>query len=300
MCSPLRSRRGVIGFLDASSTEPGRFDEHDLLLLDTLADHIAQAIDNAQVLRQLDQLREELSAIVVHDLRNPLTVVLSAIDMLGQLEARRSTSPNPERLLATMQRLHREARAACEEMMVLTAGIVDLHKLDAGKVHLVTEPCSAADLVRAVAQRLGVVAEARHVRIESRLDDGLPPVALDVTLMSRMLESLVLHAIKLTPEEGVVALELAAAPPASLRAHSIDRAAGIVLRVADSGPGIPESERERIFDKYAIVESRRNRQSGGAGLGLAFCRRVVQLHRGAIRVGENSPTGNVFSVLLPA
>jgi signal transduction histidine kinase len=301
MCSPLRSRRGIIGFLDASSTTSGDFDDHDLLLLDTLAEHIAQAIDNAHTLQQLDQVREELSAVVVHDLRNPLTVVMSALDMLAQLELRRASGqgPSPERIASTMLRLHQEARAACVEMLVLTAGLVDLHKLDAGKVTISTEPCSVGDLVRAVTERLGVVAEARHVRLESVVEETLPTVELDMGLMGRMLESLVLHSIKLTPEGGLVCLEVSAARPASLRAHSIEQPTGVVLRVTDTGPSIAPEVRERLFDKFAVVESRRMRQGRGTGLGLAFCKRVAQLHGGAIRVDDNVPTGNAFSILLP-
>jgi signal transduction histidine kinase len=198
-----------------------------------------------------------------------------------------------------MQRLHREARAACEEMLVLTAGLVDLHKLDAGKVTLATEPCRVGDLARAVTERLGVVAEARHVRLDAVVEESLPTVELDVGLMTRMLESLVLHSLKLTPEGGQVCLEVSIARPESLRSHSIERPTGVVLRVTDTGPGIPPEARERLFDKYAVVESRRMRQGRGTGLGLAFCKRVAQLHGGAIRVDDHVPSGSAFSVLLP-
>jgi signal transduction histidine kinase len=76
--------------------------------------------------------------------------------------------------------------------------------------------------------------------------------------------------------------------------------AGLLVRVCDTGPGIPLADRERIFEKFGLAESHRSHATPSTGLGLAFCKRAVQLHRGAIWVTDNLPTGSAFCVLLPA
>lgn len=302
MCCPLRSRSGVIGFLDAATAEVGSLANSDLLLLETLADHAAQAIENAWTLQRVGKLREELYSMVVHDLRNPLTVVMSALDMMTQLESLRRQpldATRAARTLGTVDRLQREARAAGEEMMVLIGGLLDLQKLESGKLQPSLEPCIPSDLVRSVASRMGVVAEARRIALATELAPGLPTVRLDATLLGRVLENLVINALKFTPEGGHVRIEALLAAPETMRAHGLTTEQALLLRVVDDGPGIPAADRDRIFEKFALVEANKSPRAHSTGLGLAFCKRALELHHGAIWVQDQAPAGSAFCLLLP-
>jgi two-component system, NtrC family, sensor histidine kinase KinB len=303
MCSPLKSRSGIIGFLDAATTEVGGFDQHDLMLLDTLADHISQAIENAWTLQRLQGLRDELSGMVIHDLRNPLTVVMSALDMLQQLQARQLGAKDPAlaaRAAQASERLHREGQAACEEMMVLIGSLLDLQKLESGQLELSADPCSPADLVRSVASKMTLVADSRHIKLETRVGEGLPAVRLDMALLGRVVENLIINALKFTPAGGTVTVEVEAAAHDAMRAHAMTAGGAVLLRVRDTGPGIAPADRERIFEKFGLAESRRAQNKPSTGLGLAFCKRAVQLHGGTIWVADNAPAGSAFCILLPA
>ncbi len=302
MCVPLRAAGRVFGFLDAESTEAGKFDEHDRLMLETLADHVSQALENARNLRRVEQLREDLTGMLVHDLRTPLTVVRSSVDLIG-LQMRRSP-PGAEAIATAgrppqLERYLTQAQSGCEEMLLLIGGLLDLQKLEAGELRPRMERCVPCDLLRSVAERLSVVADARQIAFGTRVSDDVLAAELDPDLVTRVLENLVANALKFTPPGGRVDLELDAAVPEQVERCSAACRTALVFTVRDTGPGIPLEERERIFEKFAVIESRKAGRKHSTGLGLAFCRAAVRAHGGAVWVEGEPGAGSVFRVVLP-
>jgi len=290
MCCPLRAGNESFGFLDAESNEPGAFDGQDLLLLETLADHISKAVANVQNLERINQMRDELSSMVVHDLRSPISVIRSSLDMLEPRLA------DPEGSRSYLAR----AQSACDEMLVLIGGLLDLRKLESGEIELKLDPCSAGDLAREVKRRMAVVAEVREITLEVEEEQGLPMARLDLELITRVLENLAANALKYTPAGGQVTIEACRAPEQVARERLSGAATAVLYRVSDTGPGIPAEARERIFDKFAVLESRQAGRGPSTGLGLNFCKQAVSAHGGAIWVESGGEQGSVFCVLLPA
>ncbi|MBI5488755.1 MAG: GAF domain-containing protein [Deltaproteobacteria bacterium] len=308
MCVPLLSGGRPFGFLDAESTEIGKFDDHDRLLLEALGDHVSQAIENARNRDRIERLREDLTGMLVHDLRTPLTVVRSSVDLLAAWMRRHVPSPEPLPAVdgrpsvpaSPIERYFAQARSGCEEMMLLIGGLLDLQKLEAGELRPRIERCAAGDPVRAVVERLSVVADARQIALGASIGENLPAAELDVDLVTRVLENLVANALKFTPPGGRVQVELGPAEPGQLALCPGGAVQGLSFVVRDTGPGIPGEERERIFEKFAVVESRRAGRRYSTGLGLAFCRAAVRAHGGAIWVDDAPGGGSAFHVVLPA
>ena len=128
-------------------------------------------------------------------------------------------------------------------------------------------------------------AEAVDIRLETSVVNGLS-VSVDAALMRRCLENLVLNAIKFSPRQTVVTIDVALEE--SLR-----------IDVVDEGPGVPEEKRESVFQKFVTVEQRRN-AARQTGLGLAFCRMVVEAHGGTITALTRKGNGSIFRILLPS
>jgi len=136
--------------------------------------------------------------------------------------------------------------------------------------------------------------------LAAELADGLPPADLDVDLVTRVLETLVANALKFTPPGGRVDVELRPAEVSQLALCQGSAVEGLSFVVRDTGPGIPVEERERIFEKFAVVESHRAGSRHSTGLGLAFCRAAVRAHGGGIWVDDAPGGGSAFHVVLPA
>ncbi|HEX6767220.1 MAG TPA: HAMP domain-containing sensor histidine kinase, partial [Polyangiaceae bacterium] len=185
-------------------------------------------------------------------------------------------------------------------------GLLDLSKLESGTMSLRKAPTDVAALVKDVAQTMTPHAKKKNVAVGGEVEAGLPPLWADVERLRQVLLNLAENAIKFTPAGGTITI---GARLASMSASMGGDDSGLVLlgaqrpavelRVADSGIGIPENERERVFDAFYQVDSSSTREQGGTGLGLSIVKRLVQGHDGDVRVEQNQPRGAVFVVLIP-
>ncbi|MBI5534838.1 MAG: GAF domain-containing protein [Deltaproteobacteria bacterium] len=291
LCAPLRDGTRTFGFLDAESDTPYAFDAEDRSLLEMVAEHMSQAISNARSLKQIGRLRKDMTSMLVHDLRSPLGVVLTSLEVLRMALVRQGMT---ERL-----RVLDAAQSASEEMLILVSGLLDLNKLEAGEFPVRPRMCQPHEIVRSVIGRLSVVAAARQVSLEAAPTDGAPAAMLDVDLITRVLENLAANGLKYTPEGGRV---LIAVEPASseVTAGSLPGCgAALLFTVSDNGPEIPSEARDRIFEMFATAEPRRSDVRHSTGLGLAFCKRAVEAHGGSIWLACDGASGNRFQFLLP-
>jgi len=242
-----------------------------------MAQRIASQLDQ---LKRHDEQQRELLANVSHDLRTPLA------SMQGYLEIlllKRGTLPAEE------ERNYLEVAVKHSERLgKLVRDLFELTKLEAHEVRLDEEDFPVAELVQDVVQKFRLDAEKHGLSLQHHCGDAVPAVRGDIGLIERVLENLIENAMRHTPANGVVRVEL---EPAADR---------VVLRVRDTGQGIASEDLSRIFERYYRGERGNFRSDGGTGLGLAISRRIVELHGGRIQVDSTLGTGTTFSFDLPA
>jgi signal transduction histidine kinase len=224
---------------------------------------------------ELERFRDEMSALLVHDLKNPISIVLANLEYV--LESPRLSDEEREALA--------DARLAGDRTLRLVANLLDVARSNAGRLELRRAVQKLLPVLAPVAARYRRVAEPRGIAIEVAVGEGLE-APLDAELMTRVVENIFDNSLRYTPAGGKVRVE---AEP---------RAAQVRLRIGNSGPPIVAEARERIFDKFAQADWRLRRSN--IGLGLYFCRLVVEAHGGSIRVEEHAELPTVFVIDLPA
>ena len=235
-----------------------------------------------EIRRQRDDLRrvqlqkERLAAFIVHDLKSPL----ASMRMYATLIARTS-GLSVSTLEATTV-----IREQCDRLNLLVMNLLDISKADEGLLKLRRTELAFAPLAHAVATEHGAAADERKLRITVDVAQDLRLWA-DESLLRRVIENLFDNALRHTPKGGEVHIS---------GAYAAD--GGAKVRVEDTGPGIPEALRERIFDPFVQLEAGTSATRSGQGLGLAFCRVAVLAHGGTIRV-DGTRLGASFLITLP-
>ena len=226
-------------------------------------------------LHQLEKLRDDLTHMVVHDLRNPLAVLFIFLDILESKEA--------EKLSASTRNFITLARHSAEELHAMISSILDVSKIGAGALKLQREPCQLAGFIRDLLATLQALPGNRTVTCAA-LDPALA-VTADVALLRRVLQNLLSNALKYTPADGEV------------RVIVTPLSSEIRIAITDTGPGIAPENQEQIFEKFGQVADGKNRQ--GTGLGLTFCKLAVEAHGGHIGVESKLGAGSTFWLTLP-
>jgi two-component system sensor histidine kinase KdpD len=284
---PMRTGRGTIGVigLDADGGGPILTPE-GRRLLDALADMGALAIERVRLVEDLDRaeraaetdrLRQALLTSISHDLRTPLASVLGAASTLRDLDAALAPEAKAE-LLATII-------AEAERLNRFIANLLDMTRLEAGAVAPNLAPQDVAEIVDTALRRVEAVLANHRVAVD--LAPDLPTLRLDPVLFEQVLFNLLDNAAKYAPAGSTV----------TLRAR---RESGRVrLEILDEGDGLPESEVERVFDKFHRVR-KSDRVRAGTGLGLAIARGFIEAMGGTITAANRRDRGGaVFTVMLP-
>ncbi len=231
---------------------------------------------------ELAQLRGDMTDMLVHDLRSPMSLVLASLATL--LEAyERHEDAQVERLVAI-------ARRSSDRVLTLIDDLLDVGQLERGQLPLRRQPTAIGELFRETSARYSPVAAASHITLQVEHDTGLPELSVDRSLVTRVLANLVDNALKFTPDGGHVRLW------ATTESDSGD--GHLLVGIADTGPGIPLDFRQRLFEKFQQIPTIRGRRRG-TGLGLPFCKLVVEAHGGKIWVESEVGAGSTFYVLLP-
>lgn len=255
-------------------------------------------------LRRLESLRDDLLAMIVHDLRSPLTIILGTLEVLAE-DLRDTLAPEHTHAIDVAIR-------AARRQMDLIHDLLDLQRLEEDKIPLSPHRTDLNKVIRSVVTEATVQAGWRAVALQVALPADLPPVRADAALVERVLNNLLDNALRHTPAGGQVRIsaEVVGGDPSSAPLKAGSEKEGIygspqaeqqqvVVHVADTGTGVPEQHREAIFDKYQQAMSRRIGSRGSAGLGLAFCRMAVEAQGGRIWVDNQPGWGAVFSFTLP-
>jgi signal transduction histidine kinase len=226
-------------------------------------------------LLELERFRDEMSALLVHDLKNPISIVLANLEFV--LESPRLDEEEREALA--------DARLAGDRTLRLVANLLDVARSNAGRLELKRAPHKLAAVVSSVAERYRRVAEPRGITIEQAVALELE-APIDAELVTRVVENIFDNSLRYTPAGGRV------------RVDAERRGARVRLRIGNSGPPIPVEARERIFDKFAQADWRLRRSN--IGLGLYFCRLVAEAHGGSIKVEEDPELPTLFVIDLQA
>lgn len=249
-------------------------------------------------LKELDRLKSSFLATVSHELRTPLTSVIGYSEMLSAGIA--------GELNAEQREFVETIRQKGEQLLELIKGLIDLSRLESGTMSLHKQQVDVRELVIDATDTLRPLALKKGIALLPRVDDTLPAIWADVGRLRQVVLNLGENAIKFTPPGGQVELSASsttcAAPSGEDAGPLVLSAAprrAVELRVADSGIGIPEPERERVFDSFYQIDSGSTRQQGGAGLGLAIVKRLVEAHDGSVRIESNRPRGVVVTVTIP-
>lgn len=232
-----------------------------------------------QKLRQTDVLRRELVANVSHDLKTPLATLQGYVDTLLLKDD----------LLPAAERRHYlgVASRSCQRLSKLVADLIELAKLDANEVTPQTEPFSPGELLQDVAQKFQLKAEQHRIRLETDLPERVPYVSADIGLIERVLENLIGNALAHTGPGGVVRLGLNT------------EGGKVVLRVSDTGCGIPAEEIPHVFERFYRANGADWEKGGNAGLGLAITKSILDLHGSQMKVESQVGEGTSFAFALP-
>lgn len=297
---PLVARGRVIGTLNVGSSEPAAFDERHASLLEAIASQIAQAVDNARAYtlrREAAELEQRafhadrlaslgrVAAGVAHEINNPASFTLTNLHtMQTRIESLRGSLPDADRedLIAMVL----DGREGVERIRDTVRELRAFARIDASGL----ERVSINELAQAAARI--VRNQARH-RAGLVLDLGdVPEIVGDATKLTQLLTNLLVNAIQAV-DEAETRGETASEHRITLRTDHVE--GSVVIVVDDTGPGIPTSQLDRVFDSFHTARGKR----GGMGLGLSLCRDVAKLHRGTIRASNVEGQGARFEVRLP-
>ncbi|MGQ9684570.1 MAG: ATP-binding protein [Anaerolineae bacterium] len=287
LCLPLVSMGKAVGVLSLHIPDDGQgLSRADSELLSIIANGAAVAIQNALLfsrlqqayerLAELDHRKSEFINLAAHELRSPLAAVITYATLMEENPAENAREHLPVIL------------DAARRLQVLLDDMLNLRNLDTSSVRLQPEPVSLGAAAEQAVSSLARRAAAKGHTVQVRLPDGLPPLHADPEKLQIILLNLLSNAIKFTPDGGHI----------SLTARS--EGSELILSLSDTGVGIPEGERERIFERFYQVEDSLRREHGGLGLGLSIVKGMVTLHGGRIWVESRLGEGSTFHVALPA
>ena len=235
-----------------------------------------QAADNKQ--RELESLRRDLIAWVSHDLQTPLTSMRAILEALSD-----GVVEEPE----TVKRYLHTAQRDVNSLSALIDDLFQMAQLDAGGFPLNRADASLGDLVSDTLESFTQLAKGRAITLEGNVDSDVDPVHMDTQAIGRVLNNLIGNALRHTPANGRV----------SVWVRRVNQR--VEVTVSDTGEGIQADDVPHIFERFYRGEKSRSRATGGAGLGLAIARGIVQAHGGDIRVESETGKGAQFTFYIP-
>jgi GAF domain-containing protein len=285
---PLVGPDRVFGVLSIQKKSVGEFPESTVKLMQTFASQSVLAIQNARLFREVEeqgralalasQHKSQFLANMSHELRTPLNAVLGYAELLadgiyGELG---------EKARGVLERIQSNGK----HLLGLINDVLDLSKIEAGQLTLAIEDYAMPAVVHSVVSATESLAKAKGLALTSSVPKDLPLARGDERRLTQVLLNLVGNAIKFT-DAGSVGISVAFA-------H--DR---FDIAVSDTGPGIAEADRVRIFEEFQQVDSSSTRKKGGTGLGLSISKRIVEMHGGAITLDSELGKGSTFHVVIP-
>jgi signal transduction histidine kinase len=306
---PMMARDRVIGSISVQSYRRNAFSTDDEILLTTIANQAAVALDNARLFRDLEGLTTELEHRVLerttelndtnvrllaadrtknqflanmsHELRTPLNSIIGFSAVL--LNAAQALLP--ARLYKFVENIH----IAGNHLLDLINDILDLSKIEAGRLELQPQPFDLRNTIASIERVAKGICSSADVTLLTSVDESLPTVVLDEGRTKQMLLNLISNAVKFSHPNSFVRLDVKHLPDAN----------AVQLVVKDAGIGMPADELPRIFDQFYQIERHGTSARQGTGLGLSLTKGFVELHGGTIVVESQPGAGSTFMITLP-
>ena len=289
MVAPVFGDNGVTGTMLVGNRlgAVGSFDEGDLRLFETLANHASVSLQKVRLVSRLEdalahmtelhRVKDDFVATVSHELRTPLTSIQGFVQTMLRPDV--TFRPEEQReFLEVVDRQGRRLRSLIEDLLVVS-------RIETDELRPTPVLVSVQALARQVVGDLG--GRQRGHEVEFRFEEPLPLVNTDQEMTYRILSNIIDNAFKHTPEGAPVVV--------GARAEG----AGVRISVEDRGEGISDEMRDRIFDRFFQVDGSRTREVGGAGLGLYICRRLAEALRGRLWLELSDESGSVFTLWVP-
>jgi PAS domain S-box-containing protein len=290
---PLRIGLRIVGVIDIQSTQPHAFTPDDLSVLQSLADQVAVAIDNARSyelsqqlihdLREIDLLKSQFLANMSHELRTPLNSIIG----FSRVILKGIDGPVTEMQQQDLTAIYNSG----QHLLGLINDILDLARIEAGKMELNFEEVHLAEMTTSVMSTAKGLVKEKPIQLIQRIPPNMPTVQGDTMRVRQVLLNLISNASKFT-EHGSITVEtlIQKAPTGKLEA---------LINVIDTGPGIALEDQKKLFQAFSQVDGSATRRTGGTGLGLSICANLVQLHGGRIGVHSEVGNGSTFWFTLP-
>jgi len=230
-------------------------------------------------LREADRWKENLSSMIIHDLKNPVGVIQGTMiyfkGTLGdELDERQS-------------QLMDSALISADRALRLISAILDVHRLEEGRMPLELQPVVPRDIIQTCLDEIYPLLSMHSLTATLNVSEALPPVRADYNALMRIVGNLLDNAIKFTPANGHI----------TIGARRVSD--GVKFSVTDTGHGIPSEQQQRIFEKFAQADIRAEGQRAGVGLGLTYCKLAIEAHNGRIWVESAPGSGTTFHFVLP-
>src|SRR5215216_4526693 len=290
---PLRIGSRTVGVIDIQSTEISAFTEDDISVLQSLADQVAVAIDNARSyelsqqlikdLREVDQLKSQFLANMSHELRTPLNSIIG----FSRVILKGIDGPVSDMQQQDLTAIYNSG----QHLLGLINDILDLARIEAGKMELNFEEVQLAEMTTSVMSTAKGLVKEKPIQLVQRIPSNMPSVRGDTMRVRQVLLNLISNASKFT-DKGSITVESSVqkGPTGKMEA---------LINVIDTGPGISIEDQKKLFQAFSQVDGSATRKSGGSGLGLSICANLVQLHGGRIGVHSEVDKGSTFYFTIP-
>ena len=240
------------------------------------------------VQRELEQVKSQFMAMLVHDLRTPLTIVISSIDYL----VRHHGGGKP--LDTDSLKLMETVLSSTKGMANLVNDLLDLSKYAAGQMQLNKQTITIHEMIEESLQPFLLQYKKKNIELHTDINPDLPRVEADSGKIVQLMTNLLSNAMKFTPDNGRVSIKV------EKETSEDQKQTFIKVSVSDSGVGIKPDEIALLFEQYRQVSSSNRTKEKGTGLGLAICKLIVQAHGGTITVASELNVGTTFTFTLPA
>ena len=240
----------------------------------SMADTILSDIEK---IKSVEQLRQELIANISHDLRTPLSIIQGYIETLHMKDSELTAEERGE-YLKTISR-------SSERLSKLISQLFEYSKLEANQIQPQKEPFLISELANDIHQNYSLLAKQKNIDLKLSMEDSIPLVFADISLVERAIQNLMDNALKFTPEGGKVTVKIETEDD-----H-------VEVTIKDSGPGIKKDNQALIFERYR--QTKVGEQKEGAGLGLAIVKKIMEIHDSSIKVFSKPNEGTSFSFSLP-
>ena len=289
---PLKIGTRVIGVIDMQSRELNSFNEDEVSVLQTLADQVAVAIDNARSfelsqqavmeMREADRLKSQFLANMSHELRTPLNSIIG----FSRVILKGIDGPVTELMQQDLTAIYNSG----QHLLGLINDILDSAKIEAGKMELAFDEVNIQDLTHSVLSTMSGLIKDKPIEMRQFIEQDTPTVRADAIRIRQVMINLLSNAAKFT-EEGSITVNVAP--------YREDGKKLVKISVTDTGSGISIQDQEKLFQAFSQVDASPTRKSGGTGLGLSICKQLINMHGGQIWVESKEGEGSTFHFTLP-